>query len=103
MLATDVFTLWTHRLEINDRSEPHLIAIAAGRELFQIEGDTTRYTIEQLQEREVPLYGELPASYALPYTFGEAVLEILPNAKKADHIDPLYVRPPDISVPKGEV
>lgn len=100
MLAADVFKLWEHRLGEPDRVEPHCVAIAAGRERYQVKGDTTRYTLEELQEREVPLYGELPNRYALPFTFGEAVLEILPNAKKADQIEPLYVRPPDISVPK---
>jgi len=100
MLSSDVFELWKHRLSPADRQAPHLIAIAAGRDFYQIKDDPARHTLEQLFELQLPLYGEIPKAQTPAHTFAQAVIELIPDAEESEQVEPIYARPPDITIKK---
>ena len=97
MLTTTIFELWEHRLSHDARQTPHLIAIAAGRDFYQIPNDPTRYTLEQLTADKKPIYGEIPDAPKTAHTFGQAVLAFLPQVKETDHVEPVYAQAPTIT------
>lgn len=99
ILATDVFTLWEHRLTPEARVKPHRIVIAAGRDRFQTKDDPTPSELSELQASGLPLFGEVPGATAPAYSFGEAVVQCLPKARETDLAEPLYARPPHITTP----
>jgi tRNA threonylcarbamoyl adenosine modification protein YeaZ len=100
MRTTDVFNLWEHRIDPANRGDEHLIAIAAGRDVYQIEGDVTRYSTEEIDEKGLTCYGEIPDAPKPAQTFGEAVVELYDASEQVKQVEPFYTRPPQITVPK---
>lgn len=97
MGATDVFTLWENRLTDSERDEPHMIAIAAGRDFYQTKNNPERYSLDQLLQHNLPMYGETPDAKPTVLSFGHAVCQLIPLVEPCDHVDPIYARPPDIN------
>lgn len=100
MKSATVFELWEHRLSPDDRQAPHLIAIAAGRDFYQLKDDPERHTLDQLRELQLPLYGEIPEPQITTTTFAQAVIELIPNAVETNQVEPVYARPPNITIKK---
>ena len=100
LITTDVYAIWKHR--IDPQVENPLIAVAAGRDFYIIEGEDGRFTAEELSERSQPMYGELPGANKPAFTFGQALTSIkIEELESVKSVEPLYNAPPNITKPKG--
>lgn len=103
MRAPDAFEVWKNRMPDMNKG---LIAVQAGKNTFLTEKGGTFYSLEELQRFQKPIYGELPDEVPLKQkpvrTFGEAIASLVQDHKLSVHsfIEPLYTRPPEITVPR---